>query len=91
MSDKKTVIGDEMIEAQLKEKSDILNISVEELIDRYLRRELFTDNYFEPPEYTKEELLEMSRKALEKDRKNGIPIKKHDFSVFIDRWSDSDE
>ena len=89
MSDKKTVIGDEMIEAQLKEKSDILNISVEELIDRYLRRELFTDNYFEPPEYTKEELLEMSRKALEKDRKNGIPIKKHDFSAFIGRWSDS--
>ena len=91
MSDKKTVIGDEMIYAQLKEKSDILNISVEELIDRYLRRELFTDNYFEPPEYTMEELLEMSRKAVEKDRKNGIPIKKHDFSVFIDRWSDSDE
>ena len=46
MSDKKTVICDEKIDAQLKEKSDILNISVEELIDRYLRRELFTDNYF---------------------------------------------
>jgi hypothetical protein len=89
MSDKKTVIGDEMIYTQLKEKSDILNISVEELIDRYLRRELFTDNYFKPPEYTMEELLEMSRKAVEKDRKNGIPIKKHDFSVFIGRWSDS--
>lgn len=89
MSDKKTVICDEMIDAQLKEKSDILNISVEELIDRYLRRELFTDNYFKPPEYTMEELLEMSRKAVEKDRKNGIPIKKHDFSVFIGRWSDS--
>ena len=89
MSDKKTVICDEMIDAQLKEKSDILNISVEELIDRYLRRELFTDNYFKPPEYTMDELLEMSRKAVEKDRKNGIPIKKHDFSVFIGRWSDS--
>lgn len=89
MSDKKTVICDEKIDAQLKEKSDILNISVEELIDRYLRRELFTDNYFKPPEYTMEELLEMSRKAVEKDRKNGIPIKKHDFSVFIGRWSDS--
>ena len=89
MSDKKTVICDEMIDAQLKEKSDILNISVEELIDRYLRRELFTDNYFKPPEYTMEELLEMSRKAVEKDKKNGIPIKKHDFSVFIGRWSDS--
>ena len=89
MFDKKTVIGDEMIYTQLKEKSDILNISVEELIDRYLRRELFTDNYFEPPEYTMEELLEMSRKAVEKDMKNGIPIKKHDFSVFIGRWSDS--
>ena len=89
MSDKKTVIGDEMIYTQLKEKSDILNISVEELIDRYLRRELFTDNYFKPPKYTMDELLEMSRKAVEKDRKNGIPIKKHDFSVFIGRWSDS--
>ena len=45
MSDKKTVICDEMIDAQLKEKSDILNISVEELIDRYLRRELFRIHY----------------------------------------------
>ena len=44
MSDKKTVICDEMIDAQLKEKSDILNISVEELIDRYLRRGILEGN-----------------------------------------------
>ncbi|WP_462315861.1 hypothetical protein [Methanobrevibacter sp.] len=91
MSDKKTVIGDEMIEAQLNEKSAILNISVEELINRYLKRGLFTDDYYEPPKYTRDELYEMGMKAVERDRKRGIPIRKHDFSVFINRWSDSDK
>ncbi|MDO5814389.1 MAG: hypothetical protein Q4Q18_02025 [Methanobrevibacter sp.] len=89
MSDKKIVIGDKMIEAKLKEKSKILNISVEELIDRYIRRELWTDDYYVPPTYTREELYEMGRKAVEKDRKRGIPFKKHDFSKLINRWSDN--
>jgi hypothetical protein len=83
MSDRKIVIGDEMIEAQLNEKSAILNISVGELIDRYLKRELYTDDYYEPPKYTKEELYEMGRKAVEKDKKRGIPPKKHNFDRIV--------
>ena len=34
MSDRKTVIGDEMIEAELTEKSKMLDISVDKLKDR---------------------------------------------------------
>lgn len=34
MSDRKTVMGDEMIEAELIEKSKMLDISVDKLIDR---------------------------------------------------------
>ena len=90
MSDKKTVIGDEMIEAQLKEKSAILNISVEELNDRYIRRELFTDDYYEPRKLTRKELLEMSKRDVKRDMENGIPPAKHNFDVFVNRWSGSD-
>jgi type IV secretory pathway VirD2 relaxase len=79
-----------MIEAQLKEKSAILNISVEELIDRYIRRELFTDDYYEPRKLTREELLEMSKRDVKRDMENGIPPAKHNFDVFVNRWSDSD-
>jgi hypothetical protein len=79
-----------MIEVQLHLKSIILNISVGELIDRYVKRELYTDDYYEPPKYTKEELYEMGRKAVEKDRKRYIPIKKHDFSAFEKWWSGYD-
>ena len=35
MSDKKIVISDEMIEAELIEKSKMLDISVDKLIDQY--------------------------------------------------------
>jgi hypothetical protein len=83
MSDEKTMTGDEMIDSQLKEKSSMLNISVDELIDRYLRRGLFIDDYYEPPEYTREELIQMGKKAVEKDKKMGILPKKHNFDVFI--------
>ena len=76
MSDKKTVIGDEMIEAQLKENSNRLNISIDELIERYIRRGLFCDDYYEPPKLSREELIELSRKAVEKDRKKRISSKK---------------
>lgn len=90
MYDNRTVIGDEMIEARLKNKSDILSISLDELIDRYIRRGLFCDDYYVPTRLTKEELLERCRKEVEKDMKNGIPQKKHNFEVFIGRWSKSD-
>ena len=62
MSDKKTLIGDKMIETQLNEKSKMLGISVDELIDRYIRWGLFSDDYYTPPEYTREELIEMGKK-----------------------------
>ena len=82
MSDKKTLIGDKMIETQLNEKSKMLGISVDELIDRYIRWGLFSDDYYTPPEYTREELIEMGKKSVEKD-KNGFPPKKHNFDVFV--------
>lgn len=88
MSSEKTVIGDEMIESQLNEKSAILNISIDDLIDRYVKRELFTDDYYVPPVYTREEVLEMGRRAVEKDKKRGIPPAEHDFSVFVNRLSE---
>ena len=36
MQDIKTTSGDKMIDVQLAEKSRILNISVDDLIDRYI-------------------------------------------------------
>ena len=46
MSGKKTVIGDKMIETQLNEYSKKLNISVDELIERYIKRGLYRDNHY---------------------------------------------
>ena len=84
MSDKKTVIGDEMIETQLKKYSSKLNISVDELIERYIRRELYYDDYYEPPKYTLEELIERGKKDVEWDRKHGIfRTEKFDLSFLI--------
>jgi len=57
MKVKKTVIGDKMIENRLKENSSKLGISVDELIDRYIRLGLFTDDYYTPPQLTREELI----------------------------------
>ena len=91
MSDKKILIGDKMIEEQLKEKSAKLGISLYELIDRYVKRGLFMDDYYEPPKLTREELEEICKKDVEKDRKRGIPPKKHNSDVFIGRWNKSDE
>lgn len=91
MSDKETLIGDEMIKAQLIKKSNKLGISLDELIERYIRRGIFTDDYYEPPKRTREELIEMSKKAVERDKKNGFPPKKHNFNVFINRWENPDD
>lgn len=90
MSDQKIIFGDEMIEAQLREKSAKLNISIERLISRYIRRGLFMDDYYEPRKITAEEWMEISKRNVEEDKKRGIPPKKHNFSVFIDRWSSDD-
>ena len=91
MADKKTIIGDKMVYARLKERSNWLNISVDELIDRYIRRGLFSDDYYEPPKLTMEELLEISRKDVEKDIENGIPPQKNNFDIFVGRWSKSND
>ena len=72
-----------MLELELKEKSNKLNISVDKLINRYIKRGLFMDDYYEAPQLTLEELMELSRKYVEKDMKNGIPPKKHNFDGLI--------
>jgi len=88
MSGKKTIIiGDDMIENRLKEKSIKLGISVDELIDRYIRRGLYSDDYYESPQLTMEELLEMSKKDVKKDMENGIPPKKHNFNSFVGKFN----
>lgn len=79
MSDKKTLIGDEMIEAQLIEKSNILNISMEELIERYIRRGLYSDDYYTQPQLSKDEIDAIFKRNMERDKKNGIPPRKNVF------------
>lgn len=91
VSDDKTRIGDKMIAAKLTEKSLELNLSFNGLIERYIRRGLFSDDYSDPPHLTREELMELSRREVEKDKKRGIPPKKHDFSVFIGLLNKSDD
>lgn len=60
----KIFIGDEMVETQLIQKSKRLNISLGELIDRYVRIGLFIDEgLYEPPIYSREELNEMAKKS----------------------------
>lgn len=91
MSDKKTIIGDEMVNSQLIANSNKLNISVDDLIERYVRRGLFVDDYYEPPQITIEELSKINKIELERERKMGLkPPKKHRFDVFVNRWSKSD-
>ena len=87
MSDKKTIIGDKMIQAQLEENSKKLGISIDELIDRYIRVGLFTDDYYVPPKLTREELLEICKKDVEEDMKKGFPPKKHNFETFIGKFN----
>lgn len=76
MSDKKTLIGDEMMEAQLIENSRKLNISLNELIDRYIKRGLYSDDYYIQPQLSKEEIDEIFTRNMERDRKNGISSQK---------------
>ena len=85
MSGKKTVIGDEMIETQLNEYSKKLNISVDELIERYIKRGLYSDNHYLERKVTLEQLDRIHKLDMERDQKNGIPLKKHNPDVFINR------
>ena len=76
MSDKKTLIGDKMIEAQLNEKSKMLGISVDELIERYIKRGLYSDDYYVQPQLSKEEIDVIFTRNMERDIKNGISPQK---------------
>ncbi len=76
MSDKKTLIGDKMIEAQLNEKSKMLGISVDELIERYIKRGLYSDDYYVQPQLSKEEIDVIFTRNMERDMKNGISPQK---------------
>lgn len=91
MSDKKIQISDKMIETQLKEKSNILNISLDELINRYVRREYFVDEFYVPPKRTRQELIEIIRKDVEEDKKRGIFPKKHNSDALVGRWNKYDD
>lgn len=75
MSDKTGWIGDEMMEMQLIENSKKLNISVEELIERYIKRGLYSDDYYFQPQLSKEEIDEIFKRNLERDKKQGISPK----------------
>lgn len=59
MSGQKTVIGDKMIIEQLKENSQKLDISVDELIERYVRRGLYKDLYYKNNPLCKRRLSEV--------------------------------
>ena len=88
MSDKKTVIGDKMINAQLEENAKKLNISVDELIERYIKRGLHSDFDLRGfHKFTREELDEIHRRNVELDRKRGVEHIKPDFSALVNRWS----
>lgn len=90
MLDTEIILGDNMIENKLLEKSNILNISLEELTNRYIKFGLFEDDYYVPRQLTREELIEMSKRDVERDKKRGIPPKKHNFDVFIGMFDKSD-
>ena len=91
MSDKETKIGDKVIEAQLNNHSYKLNISLDAINRQVCQERIVHYDYYEPPQRTREELIEMGRKAVEKDMKNGFPPKKHNFDVFVGRWNQSDD
>ncbi len=76
MSDKKTVIGDKMIESQLNEKSKMLGISLNELIERYIKRGLYSDDYYIQPQLSKEEIDEIFKRNKERDKKKEISLQK---------------
>ena len=92
MSDKKTIIKDKMLKAQLKEIACRLNISVDELIDRYIRRGVYVDyGYHNPKPITLEYLLETHKKRIEKDIEKGFTPKKHNFDFFIGLINESED
>lgn len=76
MSEKIKILVDENMETRIMENALKLNISVVDLIDRYVRRELYMDDYYKRPQLSKDEIIEILKKDAENDKKNGIFLKK---------------
>ena len=71
MSDE-IMMGDIGFKSQLNDKSSKLNLSLEKLVDRYIRRGLYMDGYYEPPKLTREELMEILIRVWKKIEKEGF-------------------
>lgn len=83
--------GEKMVEVQINKISSTLNIPLNNLLTRYIMRGLFIDDYYEPRKITMEEFLELSKRDMEKDKKRGIPPKKHNFDIFVGRFNKNDD
>ena len=55
----KTLTGDEKTDLKLEKYSIKLNISVDDLIERYVKRGLYMDDYYRQPKLSKEKILEI--------------------------------
>lgn len=60
------------MEERIIKNASRLNISVYDLIDRYIRRELAIDNGFRKRQMSFDELKERLERDAERDRKRGI-------------------
>ena len=69
--------SDSKVMTKLEVNAGKLNISVKELINQYIKLGLYEDDYYEPEPITEEEFVELLRRNGEKDRKRGIPPRKH--------------
>lgn len=76
MSEKIKMWVDENMETRIMKNALKLNISAVDLIDRYVRRELYMDDYYKRPQLSKDEIIEILKKDAENDKKNGIFLKK---------------
>lgn len=89
MTEKQIIIGDKMIEDRLKENSNKLNISIEELIDRYIRRGLYSDDYYKQPKLSKEKLKEIFK--IDEEPGNENSPKNHHFDELVGIYKDPNE
>lgn len=89
MTEKQIIIGDKMIEDRLKENSNKLNISIEELIDRYIRRGLYSDDYYKQQKLSKEKLKEIFK--IDEEPGNGNSPKNHHFDELVGIYKDINE
>ena len=83
MSGNSRISGDNMVMTKLEENSNKLNISVEQLIDNYIKMGLYEDDYYVPEPITKDDFIEILRKNREKDEKRRIPRMEHNFDKMV--------